>query len=217
MNKRTKIVAGLLGGIMLIAGISMGTAHIAQAGYSSSTGSKLAGQVKDSNPAALLEMNEAKQIALATVKEGIIEEIELHKQGGRYYYEVEFSNRADNADELYIDALTGKATWEKKSIKNQIKHESKHEQVSMQDTKHTQGITTQNNQPAKTKQTISKEQAVKIALQQVSGSLIEIERDTDDGVSVYEVELRSVDGRYVQLDIAAADGRILQIEWDDKD
>ncbi|TVX89416.1 PepSY domain-containing protein [Paenibacillus agilis] len=55
----------------------------------------------------------AKQIAKQVYNGGKIDEIELEKKNGRLVYHVEFENRKDKEDEIYIDADTGSVTFEK--------------------------------------------------------------------------------------------------------
>ncbi|MCR8844841.1 PepSY domain-containing protein [Paenibacillus sp. SC116] len=55
----------------------------------------------------------ANQIAKQVYNGGKIEEIELERKNGRLVYHVEFENRKDKEDEIYIDADTGSVTFEK--------------------------------------------------------------------------------------------------------
>ena len=63
---------------------------------------------------------------------------------------------------------------------------------------------------------ITMEQAERIALDHVPGSTVEsIERDSEGGTVVYEVELRAADGVEHELVIDANDGRVISADVDD--
>ena len=65
---------------------------------------------------------------------------------------------------------------------------------------------------------ITMEQAERIALDHVPGSTVEsIERDSEGGTVVYEVELRAADGVEHEIVIDANDGRVIRAEVDDRD
>ena len=87
--------------------------------------------------------------------------------------------------DVYVDAVTGEA-W------------SEHDPERM-----------------KQKVKISAEQAKKIALAQVNGSIKKIKLDEDEGQYIYEVEVRTDRGQEAELEISATSGDILDMEWDD--
>ena len=47
------------------------------------------------------------------------------------------------------------------------------------------------------------------------GRILEIERDTHRGREVYEIELLQDDGQVIELSVDAADGEIIDSEYDD--
>lgn len=63
-------------------------------------------------------------------------------------------------------------------------------------------------------QGISLDDARRIALEHVPGTVIEIERDDDDGVPEWEVEVRGEDGFEYEVTIDARNGRVIKIERD---
>lgn len=64
---------------------------------------------------------------------------------------------------------------------------------------------------------ITKEQAAKLAQEAVKGGeVIRISTDRDDGVLEYEVKLKLARG-YAEVEIAAATGKVLDIDYDDFD
>ena len=63
---------------------------------------------------------------------------------------------------------------------------------------------------------IARERAERIALELVPDATVEsVERDEEDGVDVYEVELVTDDGVEHEVTIDAQTGRVLRVEVDD--
>ena len=61
---------------------------------------------------------------------------------------------------------------------------------------------------------INSEAAIQIALQRVPGQVIKVELDYENGVLVYEIDIRTLTGIY-EVHVNAADGQILKIERED--
>lgn len=61
---------------------------------------------------------------------------------------------------------------------------------------------------------ISSEAAIQIALQQVPGQVLRVELDEENGILVYEVDIRTPSGRY-EVHVHAATGQILKVERED--
>ncbi|MFV0303194.1 MAG: PepSY domain-containing protein [Paracoccus sp. (in: a-proteobacteria)] len=49
------------------------------------------------------------------------------------------------------------------------------------------------------------------------GQVVEIELELDDGIWEYEIEIVTPGGRLIEVDLAATDGRILEVEDEDGD
>ena len=73
------------------------------------------------------------------------------------------------------------------------------------------------NDPVRKQKTvkITVEEAKKIALSKVNGSIKKIKLDEDDGYYIYEVEVRTGNRQEAEMDISATTGEILSMEWDD--
>ncbi|PSA96391.1 hypothetical protein C6370_03315 [Bacillus atrophaeus] len=74
------------------------------------------------------------------------------------------------------------------------------------------------NDPLKEKEeqvSLTKEEAEKIALKQTNGTVTESKLDEDDGVYIYEIEIKTDQGPEAEFDISAKDGRIIKQELDD--
>lgn len=66
--------------------------------------------------------------------------------------------------------------------------------------------------PATTR--INMDEAKRIALQQVAGTIIAVELDADDGVVYWELEVRSTDGALYDIEIDAESGRVIEVDRD---
>lgn len=73
------------------------------------------------------------------------------------------------------------------------------------------------NDPERMKQKvkINIEEAKKIALSQVKGTIVKAKLDEDDGQYMYEVEIRTDQWREVEFEISATTGAVLDVDWDD--
>ena len=63
---------------------------------------------------------------------------------------------------------------------------------------------------------ISPEEAKKIALKQVNGTIIEEKLDDDDNRLLYEFEILTSDNRKVEVKVDAMNGEVLKLEQDDR-
>lgn len=60
---------------------------------------------------------------------------------------------------------------------------------------------------------INSEAAIQIALRRVPGQVIKVELDYEDGVLVYEIDIRTTSGVY-EVHVDAITGQILKVERD---
>ncbi len=68
---------------------------------------------------------------------------------------------------------------------------------------------------ASTEEGITLEQAIEMARQARPGTVEEVERDTKDGVAVWEVKIKGDDGQKWELYYSIADGKLVKEEKDD--
>lgn len=64
-------------------------------------------------------------------------------------------------------------------------------------------------------ETISDDKARRIALHEVPGTVIDIDREKEGGVRVVEVEVRAKDGRHREVIIDAESGKVLKVVFAD--
>lgn len=63
--------------------------------------------------------------------------------------------------------------------------------------------------------TVTIEQATTIALEQVQGTVLEAEVESEDGTAIWEIEIRDADGTIYEVELDANTGAVLEIEEDD--
>ncbi|MFO1442716.1 PepSY domain-containing protein [Bacillus sp. Bva_UNVM-123] len=143
----------------------------------------------------ILSYDEAVKIALSKA-EGIVESVELENKRGKHYYEIEIDD-IDAEYEIHIDAYTGEILFF---------DEDKDDDDRVIDKGATQ-------QPAQNKY-ISTKKAIEMAEKAVNGKVVEIDRDDDNGLVIYEIELKTSKGE-VELELDAVSGKVLKIEDED--
>ena len=182
---KKKMVIGTLSAALVLGGaIAVGASNNAD-------GSKVDAQAN--NAKTFLALDEVKKIALQEV-DGVVEEIELEKESNKAVYEVDIEK--DDIDyDLYIDAYSGEIY--------SVDRDDHNDDDDINDTN------LSNN-----KNTISQADATAIAEKAVNGKVIEIEKDEDDGLIKYEVELKTDRGE-AEVEIDASTGKVLNVEWDD--
>ena len=148
---------------------------------------------KANNTKTFLSIDEVKKIALQEVN-GVVEDIELENESNKAVYEVEIEKNDIDYD-LYIDAYSG-------------------EIYSVDRDDHNNDDDIDDDNLSNNKNTISQADATAIAEKAVNGKVVEIEKDEDDGLIKYEVELNTDRGE-AEVEIDASTGKVLDVEWDD--
>ncbi|WP_059102852.1 PepSY domain-containing protein [Shouchella shacheensis] len=140
------------------------------------------------SPAVTIE--EAKDIALKKTEGGSIKEAEVDEDDGVETYEIEVHKDGKEYD---LDIL--KESGEIVKSKEDDRDDDDSEQPS--------------------KGNISMEEAINIALNEVAGTVKEVELDKDDGVYVYEIEIDADAHEEAEVEIDAATGNVLEVDIDD--
>lgn len=156
------------------------------------------GSVKSlTNGSQILTSKQAEEIALREIN-GDIRSVELKKENGRMVFEVEIMT-ADGRDdnEVTLDAVSGKVL--------------KVERDDDDDADDRQRERRQGQAQERTA-SISKKQAIAIALQDTPGQVIEADSDKN----VYEIEIRS-GNRDIEYKINKYTGKIVDKDVDDAD
>lgn len=184
------VAAGVLLGGTSIVGASMGDKQepvvINEKGHSE----EVVKTKEDKKSNRFISYEEAKEIALAE-RDGYVDDIELERDHGSTYYEVEIEN-GDVDYDVYIDASTGEILAVD-GDRDYFEYENKNKALE---------------------NVMSADQAKQIALDTFGGKVVELDFDEDDGRFEYEIELRTKHGE-AEMTIDAITGDILEQELDD--
>ena len=138
------------------------------------------------------------KIALEQVP-GTVEEVELEDENGTIIYEIEIKAEDGTEQEVDIDATTGDV----------VKVEAEDDEEDADD---------EQSQAELAKQAkVTEEAAIKIALEQVPGTVEKVELDIENGTIVYEIEIRAEDGTEQEVDIDATTGDVVKVEHEDNE
>ncbi|MBM7606327.1 putative membrane protein YkoI [Metabacillus crassostreae] len=142
-------------------------------------------------------IEKAKTIALEKV-DGTVKSVELESDDGQTYYEVDIEQNSKDFD-IDVDAATGKI------IKVDEEQADDNDNNDHEDDVETHEATN-SNQPL-----LSEKEAIEIAKKKITGKLVEIELDEDDGRYEYEMEFDTSDGER-DITIDAVTGEVLELE-----
>ncbi|WP_227396018.1 PepSY domain-containing protein [Jeotgalibacillus aurantiacus] len=176
------------------------------------------------NESDLISVDEAKEKALAEY-EGVVESVELEKQFRGYLYEIDIDNGEIDYD-LDMDASTGEILKAKEERDDDdddrdddnSQNTDQADDNSSDDDNRTASATASNGTSANTNEEyITQEEAVSIAMAEVSGTLESVEFDDDDGRMIYEIEINTGNGDDDDADfeIDAVTGEILEMNLED--
>lgn len=205
MSKKKWMITTTVAAALLTTGIGMNSLVSAKEDVKKASASQAASST------VKITRDQAKKIATNASNHGKIEEIDVKRINGTLYYEVEFDQRDDDQDELYIHASTGAYTWEKDM--NLYDDDDQDDR----DDRNDYNATVKNQKPSASSQkpagTITKQQAINIALAKVPGTVEDVDIDHDNGKIVYEIEIDSNNGEDVDVKVSST-GVILDVDWD---
>ncbi|QUG40208.1 PepSY domain-containing protein [Psychrobacillus sp. INOP01] len=144
----------------------------------------------------LIGIEKAKEVALKEAT-GTIESVDLEKNNGKTFYEVDIDGEKSKDYEVRVDAYNSK-------VLNVREDNDDRDDDDDQDK-----VTTSTK-------LITEAKAIEIAQKQIQGTLSDIKLDSDDGRYEYEIELRTAKGK-AEFTIDASTGEILEHELDNDD
>ncbi|GAB3045469.1 PepSY domain-containing protein [Virgibacillus ainsalahensis] len=151
---------------------------------------------EEANPA--LATDEVQQM-VTDQYDGTITEMELDKEFNRTVYEVEIEGNGVSY-EVKVDADTGEV----------LKENAKEYDGDDADDREEKAVSNTD------KNVITTEEAGKIALNEFSGTIVELELDEDDDRLVYEIEIENGDNE-AEFDIDAHTGEIFEMDMETDD
>lgn len=122
--------------------------------------------------------------------QGEITKIELEKEKGMEVYEIDIKSADGNKWEFKCDKASGKI----------IETE--------------QELTSADHPAFAALKKIDEAQARKIALEAHPGSITEVEYELENGMAIYEFEIKMADGSKMEVEVDAAIGKIVKAEKD---
>jgi uncharacterized membrane protein YkoI len=144
-------------------------------------------------PADLIGATAAANIAKKAVSNHAqVTDVELERENGRVYYEVELQQGNKDWD-IDVDAYTGKTIRSHSELNDNLNNKSTF------------------NKPSHV--TITEKQAGQIALKNVPGTLLSTTLDKEDGRFIYDVKVLTDEGT-VELEIHATSGAIVDVDED---
>jgi uncharacterized membrane protein YkoI len=186
MNK--KIITGIVTVGLLLGGTTIAAANMNENVNTTKKDEANAKTEVVKEKDGLITPEKAREIALSE-HDGHVESIELEREHGYVYYEVEI----ENPDlDVYIDASTGevlRVDWDD--------DDDRYEKNNNQNLENLMSV----------------EEAKEIAIAEVGGKVIEIDLDEDDGRYEYELELRTDQGE-ADITIDAETGEVREMEID---
>lgn len=211
--KRKVLIGTVVSALVLGGAFVVGASNNDDSNSSKSTTSDSLNSISKSKNEKI-SIEEAETIALKEVK-GIVDSVELKQKSDKVFYKVEVENDELEYD-VYIDAITGKVTSVNQDDqyddnKNDDKYDDNSDDDLVGDDDDSSSVKANNTQ---INNTISQAQAIKIAEEAVNGKMTEIDKDQDDGLLQFEVELRTDRGK-AEVDVDASTGKVLKVEFDD--
>lgn len=135
-----------------------------------------------------------------TIVDGTVTEVELERKLTGTIYEVEIKKDGYEYD-LDLDAVTGKVLKKDKSKDDNDDQEDLDDNSTKIDS---------------SKVTITTEAAIETALKEANGTVTDVELETEDAQTFYDIEI--VDGsKKVEVKVDAITGAVLSVEQDDDD
>lgn len=197
MKKRTKWIAATVA-VLAAATIGASASSISSAANIEpvATGGVNAPEPSETvRPVATIDIDEAMKLA-ETAANGQARKAELERKRGVVYYDIEVVR--DNREyDVHIDARTGK------TLKMELDDWDRDDRND-------------DDRKSSAKKVITAEQAARIAADRVQGTATKTELDEDDGVPMYEVDLKTSRGK-VEVEVHAGTGKIMSIDYDDDD
>ena len=151
---------------------------------------------------AKITEEQATKIALEKVP-GTVNEVELEDENGTIVYGFEVVSTDGTQQDVKVDAQTGKI----------VKVEVDDEENGKENDEEENDTQTQAELAKQAK--ITEEQATKIALEKVPGTVNEVELEDENGTIVYGIEVVSTDGTQQDVKVDAQTGKIVKVEADD--
>ena len=159
-----------------------------------------------------LSAQEAIDIATAEAN-GTVQEVELESEDGTPVYEVELVAASGSETEITVHANDG-TVLETESEEDDGMEED--DEVEEDDEMEDDEMEEDDESVASDTVSLSEQEAIDTATAEASGTVAEVELESEDGTPVYEIELAASGGAETEVTVHANDGTVLNTETEDE-
>ena len=161
-----------------------------------------------------VSLSEEEAIDIATAEaSGTVEEIELESEDGTPAYEVELVASGGSETEVTVRADDG-TVLETESEEDEI--EDGDEMEEDDEVEDDDEMEEDDESVASESVSLSEQEAIDTATAEASGTVAEVELESEDGTPVYEIELVASGGAETEVTVHADDGTVLNTETEDE-
>jgi len=159
-----------------------------------------------------LSAQEAIDIATAEAN-GTVQEVELESEDGIPVYEVKLVAASGSETEITVHANDG-TVLETESEEDDGMEED--DEVEEDDEMEDDEMEEDDESVASDTVSLSEQEAIDTATAEASGTVAEVELESEDGTPVYEIELAASGGAETEVTVHANDGTVLNTETEDE-
>ena len=167
-----------------------------------------------------VSLSEEEAIDIATAEaSGTVEEIELESEDGTPAYEVELVASGGSETEVTVRADDGtvlETESEEDEIEDDDEVEEGDEMEEDDEVEDDDEMEEDDESVASDTVSLSEQEAIDTATAEASGTVAEVELESEDGTPVYEIELVASDGAETKVTVHADDGTVLNTETEDE-
>ena len=150
-----------------------------------------------------VNLSEQEAIDIATTEaNGTVQEVELESEDGTPVYEVELVAASGSETEVAIHADDGTVLETESEEENEVEEDDEMEE--------------EDESVASDTVSLSEQEAIDTATAEASGTVTEVELESEDGTPVYEIELVASGGAETEVTVHANDGTVLNTETEDE-
>ena len=167
-----------------------------------------------------VSLSEEEAIDIATAEaSGTVEEIELESEDGTPAYEVELVASGGSETEVTVRADDGtvlETESEEDEIEDGDEVEEDDEMEEDDEVEDNDEMEEDDESVASDTVSLSEQEAIDTATAEASGTVAEVELESEDGTPVYEIELVASGGAETEVTVHADDGTVLNTETEDE-
>ena len=162
-----------------------------------------------------VNLSEQEAIDIATTEaNGTVQEVELESEDGTPVYEVELVAASGSETEVAIHADDGTVLETESEEENEVEEDDEMEEEN--EVEEDDEMEEEDESVASDTVSLSEQEAIDTATAEASGTVAEVELESEDGTPVYEIELVASGGAETEVTVHADDGTVLNTETEDE-